>query len=152
MGLSGWLNPTPRDVPRRGVGVDLRPATRQARILFGVVPFVLAALGIASDFRPGSAAFGLKAGVLAAAAFNIVAWTRSLRFEDAHADEPAEFWARHEAYIRPRAFAGFCAALPLGLLGAAVGLLVGAVAIAAFCAVVAAYSLVLIVIMAGKIP
>jgi hypothetical protein len=130
----------------------MRPATRQARVLLGVVPFALAGLGILTDFRPDSAAFGLKLGVLLAATFNILAWTRSLRFETLHADESAEFWARHEAHMRPRAFLGCCVTLVTTAAGAVFGLAVGWTSFAVCCAVISAYALILVTIMAGKIP
>jgi hypothetical protein len=55
---------TTRSAPRRPVGMDMRPMTRQAMLVFAGIPAVLAALGVTSE-SPGSFAFGFWIGLLA---------------------------------------------------------------------------------------
>jgi len=142
---------TARSAPRRPVGMDMRPMTRQAMLVFAGIPAVLATLGVTSE-SPGSFAFGFWIGLLATSLLMAVAWFRSILFESKHLDESAAFWLAQERKIRPRAFV-FCALVAcLGILGLAVAKSSSSASLAGLCLAPTFVSASSVLLLWGKVP
>jgi hypothetical protein len=89
--------------PRRPHGADLRATTRQALLVFGVVPAVIAALALIAHPHPDFGS-GVWFGVLISGLGIKIAWARSIAYESRHLHESDAFWLAREAVIRPRMF------------------------------------------------
>ncbi len=104
--LNKWLHPAPRNHPRRPPDDEfVRTQTRRAIVYFGLGPAVIDAFGIAAGDR-NPFQMGIRIGVLLVCAYTSIGWGLSLRTNAVHFNEPPEFWAKHEAKIRPRVYYG----------------------------------------------
>jgi hypothetical protein len=120
-------------------------------IFFSAIPGCLSILGIfarhAWDFGAG-----VWAGVLIAAAFNGLAWSRSIAFESRHLSEGADFWVEREALVRPRFFYGSVVAAALFLCGLVLAVSIGAHFAAGMCLPLAFTSTAFVMLLWGKVP
>lgn len=139
-------------MPRRPVGVDMRPTTGRAIVVFAVIPAVVVAYSLARHHQRRDYWFGFRWGLLAVCGFVGYAWARSIRFESLHLDGTAEFWLERERLIRPRFFNGCLASLGASILAALVARGVGAFAEAGFATAVGAFAGTVVMLMWGKVP
>jgi hypothetical protein len=82
----------------------MRPVTRRAILLFALIPGAITTASIVSNHGRRDYWLGFRAGLLATFILMAIGWCSTIRFEGRHLDESAEFWAGHEALIRPLAF------------------------------------------------
>lgn len=143
---------TPRDKPRRPVGVDLRPMTKQAMWMFGVVPVAIGSYSLLNHHRRYDFFLGFRVGVVVVALFCTACWAVSVHFEGQHLDESAAFWAQHEAYIRPLAYYGHAAAGSIACAGGLASALFGWAVLAGIFAAVTAYCLFIVLFLRGRVP
>jgi hypothetical protein len=78
-----------------GSHFDMRPLTRQALVLFGLVPISVLAYSVA--VTPATLGFGvgLRCGALAGFVIASLGWLRSWAFEAKHQAQPDSFWQMH---------------------------------------------------------
>src|SRR4051812_42877034 len=90
--LSG-MPPRPTNVD--GSHFDMRPLTRQALLLFGLVPTLLLTYSLLVAHETRGFGLGLRCGALVGFAIALAGWIRSWRFETRHLDWSRESWERH---------------------------------------------------------
>lgn len=142
---------SPRVLPRRPVGLDMRRITGQACLIFAGIPGGVALMGLATD-SPGSFAFGFWTGLLMAALAMAAGWLRSMVFESKHLDESAAFWVRQEAKVRPRMFATCALITALGVVGLAVARVSSSAPVAGFWIAPTFVAGSVVVLMWGNVP
>jgi hypothetical protein len=126
--------------------------TKQAMILFGVVPLGIAALLIATGRNQPPFRMGILIGIVAGSLFCTGAWWRSVRFEGRHLEEGPAFWAAREAFIRPRFFFGSVFVGGISLVLALLLALAHVVLFAGILVVVSFYCALFVALLWGKIP
>lgn len=150
--LHQMFNPSPRHNPRRPLGVDLRPFSASAMLMFGIMPTLLLAGWIAKDRDSLDFFLGLRIGWLATALLVTVSYAWGILFETRNLGETAEFWARVEARIRPRWFYGATFAATTSVVLGLVGWLLGSGLVAGLNFSVFLTSGFFVLLLWGKVP